>query len=239
LIGPVIAENNNRKHINPSLLIPVDATYLDPRDRVFPSIFRSPLPGFHLLHGRTYSLLQRTSQRRLGRKAATSAFIEARAEYLSTIDTFTQIMRLYREQANAGQNMSMTSIKLIAGLPGAMQRLVDGLPGRFAFMNEAIKGEEVFSNVGQVATGSSLSRFASAKDDNDKKIFVWGFMTDDAGQLNVSLRDFRPHILRLAEAADETLARQITQDFVTSYVDGLQQFAREMHEIVQYGRSSA
>jgi hypothetical protein len=37
------------------------------------------------------------------------------------------------------------------------------------FSNRPIKGEEVISNVGRVARGSTLSRFISAKDDNENK----------------------------------------------------------------------
>jgi hypothetical protein len=66
------------------------------------------------------------------------------------------------------------SIKLLAYMPAPLQRLLDNIPGRFDVLNDIIKGREVFSNVGAVAKTSTLTRFITAKDDNDKKTLAWG-----------------------------------------------------------------
>lgn len=221
---------------NPSLLIPIDASRRNPRDRIFPSTFRSPLPDFYKLHCDLYKQLNAPRDR--FRKPETSeSFQKLRAQYLGTLIVFSDIMKRYRQIALQGQSMSTTAIRLIAGLPGAMQRVVDGLPGRFSFINEAIKGEEVFSNVGRVTAGSSLTRFASAKDDNDKKVLVWGIMTDDTGLLHITLRDFRPAVLALSEAGHDWLAQLLTQDFVSAFMSSYVEFIDQILAIMRAPRS--
>ncbi|MBL8160823.1 MAG: hypothetical protein JNJ61_02485, partial [Anaerolineae bacterium] len=221
---------------NPSLLIPIDATRRNPRDRLFPSTFRSPLPDFYRLHCDVYQQQTQAARERFRKSAVSDSFQKLRAEYLGMLVVFADIMKRYREIALQGQSMSTTAIRLIAGLPGAMQRVVDGLPGRFSFINEAIKGEEVFSNVGRVTAGSSLTRFASAKDDNDKKVLVWGIMTDDTGALHITLRDFRPAVLALSEAGHDSVAQLLTQDFVSAYIASYTEFIEQILAIVRAPR---
>ncbi len=229
----VLQDFQERATTNPSLLIPIDATQINPADRIFPSTFRNPLPDLHKNHQRTFELLYKANHKRFGKKSVLQEFQQARTEYLSMLGAFASVMHRYRKIATDGQSASTMAIRLIAGLPGSMQKLVDGIPGQFTVMNDAIKGEEVFSNVGQVAVGSSLSRFASAKDDNDKKILVWGIMTDNDSQLCISLRDFRPPITMLALMGHQELAQQITQDFLNSYVVNLMKFIQEFKDILQ------
>jgi hypothetical protein len=223
----------NATTVNPSMLLPIDAIRTNPRDRLFPSTFRSPFPQFPLEHEQTLRLAREARAARLGRENLLKKAHNARSAYLGILYAFTQFMMRYREIASKGDTMSITAIRLIAGLPEAMQRVADGIPGRFSFVNEAIKGEEVFSNVGQVVTDSSLTRFASAKDDNDKKVLVWGVMTSASGQLTITLRDFRPPVLALAQAGYTDLAHQITQDLLNAYCDGLRLFTDEMTEILK------
>src|SRR5690606_15647954 len=121
-----------------------------------PSTFRNPLPDIYKTHTQTAALLAKANQKRFGKKSVLQEFHQSRAEYLSMLGAFASVMQRYRQIATDGQSASTMAIRLIAGLPGAMQKIVDGIPGQFAVMNDAIKGEEVFSNVGQVAVGSSL-----------------------------------------------------------------------------------
>jgi hypothetical protein len=217
---------------NPSLMIPIDASRFEPRERIFPSTFRSPLVDFRQEHDHMLELRKEMNSKLFRKGQSRDTFLEARGEYISTLVVFGEVMRRYRAIAVEGESMSTTAIRLIAGLPGAMQRLMDGLPGHFAFMNEAIKGEEVFSNVGRVTPGSSISRFASAKDDNDKKVLVWGIMTDDASTLYLTLRDFRPPVLALAAEGQQRTAQLITWDFVTKYLEGFVAFIEEINAII-------
>ncbi len=220
---------------NPALLIPINAERTDPKERIFPSTFRSPFPDFWQQHLRLLDQLQKPyGERTLAEK---QKFNKERAYYLSVLNTFGTMTRRTREIAVNGQSMGNMAIRLIAGLPDAFQRLADGLPGRVGFINEAIKGEEVFSNVGQVVPGSSLTRFASARDDNSKKVLVWGIMTDNSGRLQISLRDFRAPVLALITAGYSELAQAVTQDFVDGYARGLEQFAREVAAILRVSSS--
>lgn len=222
----------NLVETNPSLLIPIDASRFEPRERIFPSTFRSPMVDFRQEHDHVLGLLNEMNSKLFRKGQTRDLFLHARGEYISTLAVFGEIMRRYRAIAVEGKSMSTTAIRLIAGLPGAMQRLMDGLPGHFAFMNEAIKGEEVFSNVGQVTPNSSITRFSSAKDDNDKKVLVWGIITDNNGRLFLTLRDFRPPVLALVTEGQSHLAQLITQDFAVQFLKGFVTFIEEINAII-------
>ncbi len=220
---------------NPSLLIPIDATRYDPKERVFPSTFRSPLPDFRGEHEKLVALRELARQPKANGapdREVIRAFLDEREAYLGYLQAFGALMERYREIATRGESMGTTAIRLIAGLPKAMQQVMDSIPGQLTVVNEAIKGEEVFSNVGRVVTGSSVRRFSSAKDDNDKKILVWGIMTDDRDQMVITVRDFREPVLALVEAGHVALARLVVTDYLQAYMDGLYQFVAEIEVIV-------
>lgn len=223
------------KHIrgrNPAILIPLDARHFDPRERVFPMNFRNPFTDFYEYHTQALTALQtyEIAYTKDERKAAREALYKAQITYIRVIGGFGELMRRYKEIAMAGQSASTTSIKFLAYLPEVMQGLLNNIPGRFDVLNEIIKGEEVFSNVGRVAPGSSLRRFISAKDDNDQKTLVWGVQTTAEGVAYITLRDFRPYVQVLRQH-NPTLARHIVQDYLDSYVDGLNRYMQELHEI--------
>jgi hypothetical protein len=94
-----------------------------------------------------------------------------------------------------------------------------------------IKGREVFSNVGSVAPTSTLLRFITAKDDNDKKTLAWGVITDAAGVMRISLRDFRPHVGLLVQAGQAELAQRISQEYLEAYAAGLNRYVVDLHMI--------
>ena len=98
-------------------------------------------------------------------------------------------------------------------------------------LNEIVKGEEVFSNVGKVAAESSLVRFLSAKDDGRAKRLVWGILTDDQGRLHITLRDFRPHVVPLLQNGYDDLAQMLAKDYVESYSATLSNLAGHLAEI--------
>ncbi|MFN7209335.1 MAG: hypothetical protein ACK4P1_02950, partial [Aggregatilineales bacterium] len=89
-------------------------------------------------------------------------------------------------------------------------------------------GQEVFSNIGQVAATSSLRRFNTAKDDNEKKSLAWGVLTDANGVLHLSLRDFRPHVAALIEIGQGDLAQALTQDYLDQFAQGFNLFMEEL-----------
>ena len=63
----------------------------------------------------------------------------------------------------------MGAIKLLAHLPLPLKKLLDQVPARYEKLNNLLKGTEVLSNLGAVAKTSSITRFITAKDDNDQK----------------------------------------------------------------------
>ena len=115
-----------------------------------------------------------------------------------------------------------------------MQNLIDLIPQKIGILNEIIKGREVFSNVGQVVATSSLTRFASARDDGTTKLLVWGAMTDAAGQLTITLRDSRPHVAPLLRLGRADLAQAFTQDYLDSYAATANELVRSIQRVLAY-----
>jgi hypothetical protein len=158
-------------------------------------------------------------------------FEEAQLTYLRMVGGFGELLSRYKQIALRGESTSTASIKFLAHLPGPIRKLLDNIPNRVDILNEVIKGEEVFSNIGRVAIGSTLRRFMTAKDDNQQKTLSWGVQTDDRGVAHVTLRDFRPHVTVLIEARLEALAQLVAQDYLDAYVDGLNRYVVELAEI--------
>jgi hypothetical protein len=115
---------------------------------------------------------------------------------------------------------------------------LDKFPEHFDLLNDLIKGREAFSNIGAVASSSSLTRFISAKDDNEKKSLIWGVVTDAKGVMRLSLRDFRPHVGLLIAAGHKDVAVRLAQDYLDSYASGLNQFVRDLRLITRASRQT-
>jgi hypothetical protein len=158
--------------------------------------------------------------------------------YLAALAGFGAVMARAKEVAILGESTSVGSIKLLAHMPPPLQRLLDNIPGKFDVLNDIIKGREVFSNVGAVAKTSTLTRFITAKDDNDKKTLAWGVITDAQNRVHVSLRDFRPHVAQLEAVGKIDLARRLTQDYLTSYVRGLNQYVLDLRRMTVARRAT-
>ncbi|GAB4512910.1 MAG: hypothetical protein OHK0046_13090 [Anaerolineae bacterium] len=220
-------------HKNPAILIPIDASRHDPRERLFPTTFRNPLTDFYDIHRSTLEAYYQAEAE--NSRTADKAFREAQMVYLRMIGGFGELLNRYKEIALQGQSTSTASIKFLAHMPSALQSMLDNIPGRFDVLNEVIKGEEVFSNIGQVARGSTLRRFITAKDDNQQKTLAWGVLTDDDGVVHISLRDFRPHITDLFAAGHGELAELIVKDYLDAFVFGFNKYVSELKEITIAG----
>jgi hypothetical protein len=214
---------------NPSLLIPMDASYISPKERIFPTTFRSPVSDLLPLYRR-------------GRELVLAEFVgdspgqelaAVRNGVLERLAVFSGVLVALKEMTMRGYSFNTAVVRLLAHLPPAMQHALDLIPQKISVLNEIIKGEEVFSNTGRVAKGSSLSRFISAKDDGEAKKLVWGFLTDDRGRLHVSLRDFRRHVRPLLLNGYEDLAQAITQDYLDAYAEGLNCFVQDLIELIE------
>ena len=210
----VIAVLERIKQTNPSLLIPIDASQASPTERVYPTTFRNPLPNLLQEHDATLVTLRAYERARKNQEALYKSFHEQRLRYLRMVASFGAVLFRYKQIALSGHSTSTESIKLLAHMPKAVQRLLDEIPGQFDLLNEIIKGEEVFSNIGHVPAESSIRRFMTAKDDNPHKSLAWGIVTDTQDIVHISLRDFRPHVALLWQIGKSELANQIAQDFL-------------------------
>jgi len=213
-------------NINPSILIPVDASKRVPRDRVYPLNLEVPFTELDLLNLHTQTLLALTEN------GTDNSFETLQGLYLATLGGFGTILAKAKEIAVRGETVSVGAIKLMAHLPAPIKRLLDKVPERYERLNNLLKGTEVLSNLGAVSKSSSLTRFTTAKDDNEQKQLTWGVMTDAKGVMHISLRDFRPHVAMLHDMDRMDIANLIAQDYLNAYVQGLNQFTQELTQIV-------
>ena len=213
---------------NPALLIPMDASNVSPRERVFPTTFRNPLVDIRdrLTEAQVHYQAYRSDP------ALWEAFDRARRELLAYLDAFGELLVALKAVTRRGESFNTASIRLLAHLPPSMQSLLDQIPQRIGVLNEVVKGNEVFSNVGRVAPGATLTRFISAKDDGETKELVWGILTDDQGRMQISLRDFRPFVPMLLALGEAPLADLLAQDYLHSYVQGFNRFLAQLETVV-------
>jgi hypothetical protein len=227
LIKSILAKAQS---MNPSIVIPMEATVAPPRERLYPTTFRNPFTELWGHYQEVLDVFKGYSKEQT--QANWSTFAEARRSLLAQLNYFGQVMRAYKKVALEGGSASTAAMKLLAYLPNSLLKLLDEIPRRVDILNEVLKGEEVFSNVGQVARGASLTRFISAKDDNDNKTLVWAVITDDNNVLHISLRDFRPHVTDLYKINRVDLAELIAKDYLDAYVTGFNQFVKRLLEIL-------
>ncbi len=226
-----IVEEGSRT--NPSILIPVDASLKTPRERIYPLNVEVPLMELNLLslHNQTMKCWMRTKTRLKKRRLCMPDSIITRDCTLPLWRDLAHILHEQKKWQLKGQNVSAGAIKLLAHLPSPLQKLLDKIPEKFDLLNNLLKGREVFSNVGAVVSGSTLTRFITAKDDNTQKQLAWGVMTDAKNVMRIHLRDFRPHVDTLNSIGRKDLARLITQDYLDAYADGLNAFIRDLLKI--------
>jgi hypothetical protein len=215
---------------NPSIVIPMEATAARPRERIYPTTFRNPFTELWKIYKHTSETLEVYTNNTT--QAEWLSFADSRRSLLAQLNYFGHLLRAYKKVALEGGSTSTATIKLLAYLPNSLLRILDEIPQRIDMLNEVIKGEEVFSNVGRVARGSSISRFVSAKDDNDNKTLVWAVVTDDDDTLHLALRDFRPHVAALHNIDRTDLAELIVRDYIDVFVTGFNQFVERLLEIL-------
>ena len=226
--------------VNPSVLIPVDASLCSPTERVHPLSFEAPLAQLDLLnlHRQTIAALDALERGRDGRRGAYAEFDRLQRVYLVTLAGFGELLSRAKEVAVSGKSSSIGSLKLLAHLPAPLQHLLDAYSTRFEWMNDMIRGREVFSNIGKVAYTSTLRRFLTAKDDNAHKHFAWGILTDKDDVMRITLRDFRPHVRELGAVGCKDVADAIAQDYLEAYAHGLNRYIAEVHRITIASRET-
>jgi hypothetical protein len=219
----------SHKRTNPHILIPLDASKRSPRDRLHPMTFSVPFEELNLAHWHEQSL--ETLQHYYQGKGTFEEFDEVRRLYLGALADFGRLFSQAKDVAAMGESASVGTIKFLAHLPPRVQKLLDRIPNRFEVLNDIIKGREVFSNIGAVVPGSTLTRFMTAKDDNENKTLVWAVMTDANSIMHITLRDFRPHVAQLAAVGYEEVANRMTQDYLDAYASGLNAFIGSLLQI--------
>lgn len=231
---------NSERKTNPAVLIPVDASQRLPRDRLYPMNFEVPLAELNLieLHRQTVAALQAYQSGSGDRAKAYAEFDRLQRLYLATLAGFGSVMSKAKAIALTGESASIGAIKMLAHIPTPLQRMLEAIPTRFDMLNDLIKGREVFSNVGAVVPSSTLTRFITAKDDNEKKTLAWGIITDASGVMHISLRDFRPHVAALQSCGQKELADWITQDYLDAYASGLNRFVVDLQRITMSSRET-
>jgi hypothetical protein len=222
---------------NPSILIPMNATANSPRERLYPTTFRNPLTNLWVRYQNASKALNHYTVNQT--QANWAVFTDERRSLLAQLNYFGQLMRAYKNVALKGGSTTTATMKLLAHLPDSLLKLLDEIPRRIDVLNEVIKGEEVFSNVGRVARESSLTRFISAKDDNENKALVWAVLTDDNDVMNLSLRDFRSHIVALKKLDRIELAKIMLQDYLDAFSTGFNQFVARLLDILNANATHA
>ena len=228
------------RETNPAVLIPIDASQQSPRQRLFPLNFEAPLGELDLLnlHAGCLQTLEAYKQSSSGRSELYEKFDRLQRQYLATLAGFGAVLAKAKQIAAEGEDTTMGVMKLFAPLPGPVQRLLQKIPDRFEMLNDLIRGREVFSNVGSVAPTSTLTRFITAKDDNEAKTLAWGVISDAAGVMRLSLRDFRPHVALLVGAGRADLAAWMARDYLEAYARGLNQYVQELRRITLTSRDT-
>lgn len=217
---------------NPSVLIPVDASKHSPRERLHPLTFEIPLAELDLLrqHTQTWEALLACET-----GGAFKPFDAQRRMYFASLAALGKLLARIKICAAAGESASVGSIRLLAHLPRPVQYWLDRIPQHVDMLNDLLKGREVFSNVGAVVPGSTLCRFITAKDDNEKKTLAWGVITSADGVMRLSLRDFRPHVALLIESGHQKTAQRIVQDYLEQYAYGLNNYVLQLSHIARVG----
>jgi hypothetical protein len=212
---------------NPVIVIPFDASATAPGERLYAITFQAPLAelDFLNLHQRVWEAYRQGDP--------DGDFDRLRREYLATLAGLGQLLGRAKQIARAGESMSVGAIKLLAHIPAPLQRLLDKVPDNFKVFNDILKGGEVFSNVGAVVPTSTLSRFISAKDDNDQKSLVWGVITTAQGTMQLSLRDFRPHVAALSACGHRDLALRIARCYLDAYAAELNRYVYQLDAIAR------
>lgn len=228
----IIAAIEAQHSLVPSLLIPMDASWIDPRQRLHPATQRNPQPDLLPRLAQTERLLRAAIK--APDAAARRAFEAERTALCGDLIAYGAVLRALREITTRGESFTTAALRLLAHLPRPMQSLMDQIPQKIDLLNEIVKGAEVFSNIGQVARSSSVARFASARDDGDTKLLIWGLMADAQGRLVITLRDFRHHVGPLLQADRAPLAELLAADFLESYAEGLNTLVKRIQRVLGY-----
>ncbi|MBZ0308891.1 MAG: hypothetical protein K8I82_22680, partial [Anaerolineae bacterium] len=115
--------------INPTTMIPIDASQRSPRDRVYPLSFEVPMKELGLL-SRHQKVLEALTEYETD-PTKSKKFITLQRSYLAILAAFGQLMRHAKKIALSGESASMGTIKFLAHMPKPLQKLLDDIPAHF------------------------------------------------------------------------------------------------------------
>lgn len=216
----------------PALLIPMDASGIDPRQRLHPATLRNPTPDLLPRLATCEQLLRRLVKQPT--YELRTLFEAERTNLCGDLLTYGATLRALREITTRGESFPTAALRLLGHLPRPLQSLLDMVPQKIDVLNEIVKGAEVLSNIGRVARSSSLRRFASSRDDGDTKLLIWGVMADAGGRLVVTLRDFRPHVAPLLSVGHLALAELLAADFLHAYTESANGLVKRLQRVLGY-----
>lgn len=215
--------------VDPALLMLVDASLSNPRERVYPTTFHNVLAGLIPAYQSAVKTLAAYNQQH--DDGHWLAFEQARAALLAHLGAFGELWDIVQAIARNGDSISTARVRLLAHLPASLQHLLDDLPEHFGTLNEVLRGDEVFANLGRAARATSVGRYLAARDDGRAKSLVWGILTDSGSVMHITLRDFRPHVEALLAAGHEDVAVLLAQDYLDSYVRTLMELVDQLGRI--------
>ena len=241
-------------HDSPTLVLYLDVSARSPVERQRALGVRVPVSGLNLvgLHQRamqTLDVIQGTTplggnrapqeleplpaENRPEPGANLQDFRAARAEYLAALGAYGSVMYRLREATLLGESPFVADQPVPAALAGMMQTLVGGDDSPYDLFAELDGGEELFTNLGMAAPGSSLTRFLPARDDDPRRGMAWGLITSASGVMHITLRDFRPHVAHLHEAGLRDMADRIAQDYLNAYARGFNRFVFDLTQLLR------
>jgi hypothetical protein len=221
-----------QREINPALLIPMDASAIDPRMRIYPATFRNPVHELPQRIAHCSELVQRLRKR--ADSSVREEFERERRTLYGDLYAFGTLLETLKQVTMRGESFTVACLRLLSHLPDPLQYLLNQIPQRIDMLNEVIKGREVFSNVGRVVPSSSVVRFFSSRDDGETKWLVWGILTSADGQLLITMRDFRPFVKPLVQLGHTDFASILAQDYLDSYAEEANRTVRCIQRIFGY-----
>lgn len=209
----------------PALLIPIDATERDPKERLYMTSIRpNDLPK---------GLLEQLAQLLHPRSATTNSFPTIMRGVNERLAETGLIFRKKFNLARQGRSFSTKASRLFVASPYPMRDAGDWVTEQVKGLRTRVKGDELFSNLGQMPPWSTATRFMSARSSGKAQQRVWGIMTDNRQQLMITLRDFHPFTVMLIRNGQGHLAASILQDYLNAFGDTLLLLAQRLASLLE------
>ncbi|MBI5509930.1 MAG: hypothetical protein HY903_14335 [Deltaproteobacteria bacterium] len=213
-----VVETIRRTRADERLGVPVpilfmDAAPVDPRQRLFMATWHT-VPDDAL-----YAVLEGS--------APTSA-----ASVATALAAFARAAEKFRSQLAAGVSPTFAAIGPLKTCPGPFRNAAHRLPLRSAAVRRGVIGDQLFSNLGQMAPGSAITRVSGARGDVGDRGIILTTLTNCRRELFISIRDFRPYVGELCDLGHPDAATVLAQDYVDGYASTTNALVKRLAEIL-------